>query len=77
MQQGFRNGADERLAHKDLMAYAKTCCSSAVFSYLFKNRARLSNLIDDIWAWENVEADLATARLTRLEASPILPILAK
>jgi hypothetical protein len=37
-------------------------------TFLFKHRARLSGLIDDIWKWECVEADLAVAKLTRMEA---------
>ena len=36
--------------------------------FLFKNRSRLSGLIDDIWKWECVEADLRIAKLTRLES---------
>ena len=35
--------------------------------FLFKTRSRLPGLIDGIWEWENVEADLAVAQLTRVE----------
>ena len=36
-------------------------------SYLFKNRAKLPALIDDIWAWEEVDASVELARRTRIQ----------
>ena len=64
----FRNTEDDTTAHDQLIAHAKQYCTSAMQQFLFKHRARLPGLIDDIWAWENVETNLATARLTRLAA---------
>jgi hypothetical protein len=36
--------------------------------FLFRNRAKLAKLIDDIWKWEFVEQDLGVARRSRMEA---------
>ena len=36
--------------------------------YLFKNRFRLPQLIDDIWLWEQVEDVVQDLRRTRAEA---------
>ena len=68
VQQGFRNAPDAPHAHLELIAFAKNSCSREVHNFLFKHRQRLSSLIDDIWRWENVEASLDHARLTRLAA---------
>ena len=65
---GIRNTADARTAHLQLQAYAKKHCSVAVCAFLFKHRAKLPNLIDDIWAWECVEEVLEVARRSRLDA---------
>ena len=65
---GFRNTADYTFAHKDLIAFAKKHCSHEMHKFLFKNRARLPLLINDIWEWEHVDSDLVTARRSRLEA---------
>lgn len=64
---GFRNTEDGVFADKMLIAHAKQHCTTAMQCFLFKNRSRLSGLIDDIWQWECVESDLAVAQLTRVE----------
>jgi len=59
---------DDHTAHKRLMAYAKAYSSPAMVAFLFKNRSRLPGLINDIWAWETVEDDLAVCGRNRSEA---------
>ena len=56
----IKNTPDDRNAHLRFMQYVKSHCSQAVCAYVFKNRARLPNLIDDIWRWELV-GDVLTA----------------
>lgn len=65
---GLRNTDDDHNAHKKLMAYAKSHASKAMVTFLFKNRSRLTTLINDIWEWECVEENLAVAGRTRCEA---------
>ena len=65
---GVKNTDDNRNAHLELANYAKKHCSVTMCAYLFKNRAKLPTLIDDIWQWECVEELASTARQTRLEA---------
>ena len=64
----FRDTTDVPTAHLELMAFSKTHCSAAMHAFLFKHRARLSTLIEDIWRWENAEDVLAIARQSRMEA---------
>ena len=65
---GIRNTADARTAHLQLQEYAKKHCSVAMCAFLFKHRAKLPNLVDDIWAWECAEEVLEVARRSRLGA---------
>ena len=65
---GIRNTDDSRRAHLELAAYAKQHCSTVMCAYLFKNRAKLPGLIDDIWQWENAEQLLGVAQRTRMQA---------
>ena len=44
----FRNTDNRPFAHLDLIAHAKKHCSTAVQTYLFKHRARLSALLNDV-----------------------------
>ncbi len=64
----FKNTADDRSAKMQLMAWAKQRATEAMQRYLFKNRARLDALIEDIWEWEEVEKNLPFARASRMEA---------
>ena len=48
----FRNEGDDDTAHKQLIRYAKKHCTRDMQQFLFKIRARLPALIEDIWAWE-------------------------
>jgi len=68
VQHNFRDTSDVPTAHLQLIAWAKTHCSRELQAFLFKHRARLSTLIEDIWRWETVEDLLTTARQSRLEA---------
>ena len=64
---GFANTPEDRNAHLRLIAFAKQSCSVQMQQFLFRIRARLPGLIDDIWAWERVEETLAVAGSTRLD----------
>ena len=64
---GFRNPEGDMTADSKLIAHAKNHCTTAMQSFLFKNRSCLPGLINDLWTWECVEADLAVAQLTRVE----------
>ena len=65
---GLRNTADNRQVHFQLVAHAKKHCGDAMVQYLFKRRAQLPQLIDDIWLWENAEAEAAEAGRSRFQA---------
>ena len=62
VQAGIRNKPGEKIAHLKFMEYAKENCSSAVCSFVFKNRARLPALIEDIWRWESINQVVADAK---------------
>jgi hypothetical protein len=68
VRNNFRNTPDDMNAHMALMDWAVDYGSTPMRDFLFKHRARLGSLIDDIWKWENVKDDLAVARLRRLDA---------
>ena len=68
VQNNFRNTADDQTAHLQLIAFAKEKCSRAMWSFLFRIRARLPTLIDDIWRWENVVEEVGASRQTRWDA---------
>ena len=68
VQKGFRNTDDYPHAHLDVIAYVKKHCSTAIQGYVWKHRARLSALINDVWQWETVDDTLATAKMSRLGA---------
>ena len=67
VRNNFRNTADFQAAHLQLIDYAKKHASTAMQAFLFKNRQRLSALIDDVWQWEVVEEVLEDARRSRLD----------
>ena len=67
VQKGFKNTPDDRTAHKQLIAHVKAHSSKAMWDYSWKNRARLSAVIDDVWQWEHIEASLAQERASRME----------
>eukprot|EP00973_Karenia_brevis_P062238 8657550-Karenia_brevis.AAC.1 len=52
VQQGFENTPDDMTAAKQLQAWAKKHASLPMRDFLFKHRAKLSALINDIWSWE-------------------------
>ena len=68
VQRGFRNAADFPHAHLELIAYVKAHASTALQAHVWKNRARLPALIDNVWQWETVEDALRCAREHRLDA---------
>ena len=59
VEHGFRNTANDPWAHKRLQEYLKLHASPALFQFAFRNRSKLSSLIDDVWSWETVSNDLA------------------
>ena len=67
VQHGFKNTPDDTFAAERLIQHAKSYCSPNIVAFLFKNRHRLSSLIDDIWAWETVDDILALAGRTRTD----------
>ena len=67
VQNGIRNTPDDLTAHKQLAAWVKTRGTAEMQQFLFKNRSRLSQLVDDIWEWETIEKDLVVARASRVE----------
>ena len=64
VESGIQNTVDDRQAHLRLMKYVKEHCSAATCAFVFKNRARLPALIDDIWRWESIGAVVAAAERT-------------
>lgn len=68
VQAGIRNTDDNRTGHLQLMQYVKCNCSMAVCAFVFKIRARLNALIDDVWQWDQVNEVLAVAKQTRFES---------
>ena len=68
VEKGFRNSADDRTAHKRLIVYGMDVGSKALQDYLWKQRAQLPGLIDDIWSWHDMKETLAKDRMTRVEA---------
>ena len=67
VEQGFRNTPDDRHAHKRLIRYLRSSGSTAVFEWAFRNRHRLPALIDDVWAWENIDEAISRVEGTRVE----------
>ena len=67
VQSGIRNGVGEKTAHIRFIQYVKAHCSHSVCALVFKLRARLPGLIDDIWRWETVDSAVAHAGKTLLD----------
>jgi hypothetical protein len=67
VQGGLKNEPEHPTAHLRLIAHAKKHCSREMLAFLFKIRARLPALIDDIWQWEHVDAALADAERSRID----------
>ena len=67
VKHNFKNTPDDNTAHQQLKAWVKKHGSEGMQKFLFKNRARLSTLIEDIWEWELVEKSLPYARQTRMQ----------
>ena len=67
VESGIMNTPQDRHAHLRLMQYAKERCSPATCAFVFKNRARLPTLIDDIWRWESIDSVVAIAEQTLLQ----------
>ena len=68
VKEKIRNTPDDSTAHLQLIAWAKQHGTESMQKFLFKNRARLPALIEDIWQWEEVESSLPAARMSRMEA---------
>ena len=67
VESGIRNQTGTRNAHLLFMDYVKEKCSPAVCAFVFKNRARLPNLIDDIWRWEGIRDAVEISKQTRMD----------
>ena len=68
VESGIRNTVAHKGAHLRFLQYVKAHCSAAVCEYTFRNRARLSALIDDIWRWESIDDVVAVASKTPLQS---------
>jgi hypothetical protein len=68
VQNHIKNTPDDMTADQRLAAWVMTRGTVAMQHFVFKHRARLNSLIDDIWVWETMEQDLKVARTSRLEA---------
>ena len=68
IESGIRNLPGDRAANLRLVQYVKAHCSEAVCAFVFKNRARLPQLIDDIWAWEEVDDKVVASSRSRVDA---------
>ena len=66
VETGIRNGPGCRDAHVLFTDHVKRNCSSAVCAFVFKIRARLPKLIDDIWRWDGIREAAEFAKLTRM-----------
>ena len=64
VESGIRNTPEDRNAHLRFIQYVKAHCSTAVCSFVFRNRARLPSLIDDIWRWETIDDVVVAANAT-------------
>ena len=67
-EQGFQNTGDDQTAYKKLVVHVNSHCSKATQDYLWKHRAKLPQLIDDVWRWENMPKSLAEEQMSRLDA---------
>ena len=68
VENGFRNGPDEHVAHLKLISYVKAHCSRDMQMFLFKRRQALPALIEAIWQWERVGDMLEDASRSRVDA---------
>lgn len=68
VDKSFRNTPDDRTAADQLFTHAKVSCSRAMWEFLWKNRARLPGLIDDVWRSESMPEELPRKRMTRMDA---------
>ena len=67
VESGIKNTPDNKTAHLRLQQYVKERCSPATCQFVFKNRARLPSLIDDIWRWESIDQVVAVAEQTLMQ----------
>ena len=69
VQNGFgqQKGDDDQEAALRLISFVKTSCSIPIQNFVFKHRHRIPSLIEDIWAWERVEEEVAARRRSAVE----------
>lgn len=67
VRNGFRNNHDDYTAGEKLIKWLKQYASPALFQFAFKNRQKLSSLIDDVWSWETVDDYLLLHGQSRLD----------
>ena len=67
VQNGFRNSSDDHTAAEKLVQWLKAHGSPALVTFAFKNRQKLSAIIDDVWSWETVDDFLQHNALTRMQ----------
>ena len=67
VENNFRNTADDHNASKRLIAYLKKHGGHQLYQLAWKQRHKLSSIIDDVWVWETVDETLARVGGTRVE----------
>lgn len=67
VKNGFQNTPDDNTAASKLIAFLKTHATPALLAYAFKNRTKLTALIDDVWSWEKVDDFLVHNGKSRFE----------
>ena len=65
IRHNIRNVGDENNAHEKLIKVAKECCSPSMFRFPFRIRAKLPQLINDIWTWETIDERLELSSRSR------------
>ena len=67
VQYGFKNTPDHRTAGHRLALHCQQHEGPELARFAFQNRHRLAALVDDVWAWESMEATIAASSLTRVQ----------
>ena len=68
VKHNIRNSHDNQEGFLRLIQVAKQTCSPSMVGFLFKNRKRLSELIDDIWTWETIDDRVHLSQRSRMQA---------
>jgi hypothetical protein len=67
VQKGFRNAPDDPHAVARLVQHLLQHGSAELVAFAFRNRMKLTSIVDDVWAWETVDDTLLLGSLTRVQ----------